>query len=613
MAKAKIKAAGILYTDGKSVLFTRRGNGGDFPNMWAIPGGTLEDGESLIECAVRENLEELRYPTVGELAELGTVNLVSDADGETEVEFTTFRNVVSEPFTPILNYENTEFMWAPIGQWPLPLHPGAAELLRKEYPPRTELQVAEAIRDGLLPSPQRFENVALVAMRITGTGVAYRNPKAADLEEDPDVQGQYVFRDPSLYMTEEFLKRCNGLTVILEHPEGDTLDSKEFNDRVIGSIFVPYLKYETEEVWGIAKIYDAPAIELFMEEQLSTSPTVQFREADGNSIITLADGSTLLVEGKPSLLDHLAVCRSGVWDKGGEPSGIEINQGVSEMDMKDLIAAVKTAASDAATTAVNAALKAHGIKPKAQAFADSNEEKEKKADSEEEDKEKKSDSEEEEDKEKKADSEDKEKKADNEDGEKPGEKLKTAADKKADSEDKEKEADKKADASRVDPTTAAKVRDLEAQMANLLKNQPRQLDDSEYRAMADAQANCDRVAQAFGDSQGAPRPLQGESLLGYRKRLVSKYAKHSAAFKAVDISAINDAAMLDVVEKQVYADAMAAANSPGEVGAGNLREIVTHDTTGRRVSTFVGDPSVWTNQFKGPRQRLLGINANRSM
>ncbi|MEF4112076.1 hypothetical protein U9029_22055 [Escherichia coli] len=52
----------------------------------------------------------------------------------------------------------------------------------------TELEVAERIRDGTVPSPVKFSNMWLVNLRITGTGLAYR----AGLKE-------HVWRDPKLY------------------------------------------------------------------------------------------------------------------------------------------------------------------------------------------------------------------------------------------------------------------------------------------------------------------------------------------------------------------------------------------------------------------------------
>ena len=189
------------------------------------------------------------------------------------------------------------------------IHPGVLVSLSRLG--MDELGVAQAIRDGELVSPQWYENVALFALRITGTGVAYRTK----LDE-------YVYRKPDLYLNQHFLDRCNGLPVIWEHPDTGKLNTEEFLDRVIGTIVLPYIK--GEEVWGIAKIYDQDAARAMESKQLSTSPAVVFRATDGNQRATLEDGSALLVEGKPSLLDHLAICEEGVWDKGRDPTGVEL-------------------------------------------------------------------------------------------------------------------------------------------------------------------------------------------------------------------------------------------------------------------------------------------------
>lgn len=73
----------------------------------------------------------------------------------------------------------------------------------------TELELAQRIRDGTAPSPMKFSNMWLVNIRITGTGLAYRT----GLKE-------HVWRDPNLYLNDEFLQRCNGLPVIANHPDG---------------------------------------------------------------------------------------------------------------------------------------------------------------------------------------------------------------------------------------------------------------------------------------------------------------------------------------------------------------------------------------------------------
>ncbi|MCA7464366.1 cell envelope biogenesis protein TolA, partial [Escherichia coli] len=72
----------------------------------------------------------------------------------------------------------------------------------------TEIEAAKQIRDGQLPSPYQFSNMWLVNLRITGTGMAYR------AEEK-----EFVWRSPQTYLNPQFLERCAGVPVIIDHPE----------------------------------------------------------------------------------------------------------------------------------------------------------------------------------------------------------------------------------------------------------------------------------------------------------------------------------------------------------------------------------------------------------
>jgi len=110
----------------------------------------------------------------------------------------------------------------------------------------------------------------------------------------------------------------------MEHPDTQILDSDEFAKRIVGTMFLPYVK--GDEVWGIAKIYDKGAISMIQSFDLSTSPSVVFRDTSVNYTIELeSDEGHLLIEGDPSFVDHLAICEKGVWDKGGDASGIRID------------------------------------------------------------------------------------------------------------------------------------------------------------------------------------------------------------------------------------------------------------------------------------------------
>lgn len=308
-----ISASGVLFvTPDRRALLLKRGPKGDAPGTWAPPGGGIEEGETAAQAAAREVLEETGHRV--DPAELTPwTRRVKD-----DVDFTTFLCRVDEPFPVKLSDESTGHAWAPLNDPPQPMHPGAAVSLAKFG--MTELDLARAIRDGELTSPQRIGNVWLFAMRLTGTGVAYRHK----LKE-------YAFRAPEIYLTEEALPRWNGVPVIWEHPPTNALTSKEFAERVIGAVCLPYIL--GAEVWGITRINDAEAAELMMSEQLSTSPAVVWGDPTANERVQMTKDKAILFEGEPTLIDHLAVCEVGVWDKDGPPIGIQSEASTGEAEM----------------------------------------------------------------------------------------------------------------------------------------------------------------------------------------------------------------------------------------------------------------------------------------
>lgn len=198
----------------------------------------------------------------------------------------------------------------------LTLHPGLDVALRRFD--ENETDVVRALAAGEVPSPQKFENSTYFRVRISGTGYGYR----PSLDE-------YVRRPVEVYSTPEFLERCNGLPVVWLHPKGLTLDSRSFSRSVVGTIVRPYLGSVTggegddpNEPCGVARILVDEAAEEMRKEDLSTSPGVLLAEGEQDRE-TLDDGKHLLKEGSPSLIDHLAICSRGVWDKLGPPSGVD--------------------------------------------------------------------------------------------------------------------------------------------------------------------------------------------------------------------------------------------------------------------------------------------------
>jgi 8-oxo-dGTP pyrophosphatase MutT (NUDIX family) len=599
-----ITASGILFiTPTNDALFLKRGPGGDHAGEWAFPGGKLEAGETLEQCAARECAEEIGFAP-DELAtmQLWTRNVSDPAQPEVaaaantppqdvivvpgeQVDFTTYICRVPAQFAPTALTEHTGWAWASAGTPPEPLHPGARIALARLT--MDELGIARAMAAGELTSPQKYANVTLFAMRITGTGTAYRRQ-----------HDEFVYRRPENYLTDEFLARCNGLPVIWEHPVKATLNSKEFADRIVGTIMLPYIK--DDEVWGIAKMYDDAAVEGLSSQQLSTSPAVVFHNASVNSKMELENGSTLLIEGKPSLLDHLAICETGVWDKGEGPHGVEsviIPTSNGDLDVmtdeeKKADAEERERADAEAGQKLDKLLT--GLDSIGSRF-DSMEERLGKLEG------GKADADEGEEEKKKADGE-----GEGEDGDPPGKPEKVVADKRKDSKKADEEEEKKADAlyskADVDEIVKKRIDEVKGMI-------PMQLSDADYAKFADAQARADVVFSAFNDS--ASRPLQGEGLTAYRKRLANKLKDHSAKWKAVDLSAIADDAAFSIIEDQIYSDAMSAALNPVDLPADELRPIHSRDTTGRQITTFAGRPGAWMRGFSSNRRRLVGIRNSR--
>ncbi|ENR0220574.1 NUDIX hydrolase [Enterobacter kobei] len=534
-----IFGSGIMFRQGKFVFLIQRSDDG----TWCPPGGTVEPGELAIDAARREVLEEVSYQYDGPLTPHSVYGY-----------YLTFRAEVPEKFEAKLNDESLAAGWFHIDDLPKPLHQPFAEMLAQQA--LNETDVAALIADGTLSSPQFFINMWMFAIRVTGTGVTWRS-----------ADQQMAFRNPDDYLTPEFLQRVAGVPLIWLHPEKNKLDSDEFAKRVIGTLTNSWVA-DNGEVWAIARVYDAEAAEIMATRQLSTSPTVTYSEMQ-DSIIKI-DGQPLLVEGSPVLLDHVAICEQGVWDKLLAPTGVKSDSIPNEAEKMD---------EEKIVALINKAIDARMAKADSEA-ADLKA----KADAEEAAKKEKADAEEKEAEEAKAKADAEEKAA--------KEKADAEAKEKADAEESERMAKEKADS------------ELRQQIADLRSRIPTELSDEERNEVADAQVKADSVFSCFG--KRAPVPLSGEKPLAYRRRLMIQLQEHSPDFKAVDLSSIADSALLGFAEKQIYADAQKSASL--SVGPGMLREIKRADATGRQISTFEGDPAATWAPFQSGKRQVTSFN-----
>ena len=464
--------------------------------------------------------------------------------------------------------------------------------------PMDELAIAEAIRDGKLSSPQLYQNIYLFDIRITGTGLSYRSAHG----------GEYVWRDSALYLNDRFLRRCAGLTVAWEHPESGTLNSQEYSDRTIGAVMFAFIK--GDDVHGIAKIHDMPAAQAMMDEQLSTSPGVVLRSVDNK--VEFEDGSILLIEDTPMLLDHIAIVPNGVWDKGGPPTGVVTTtrtDSMAEDPNKEVVMRDAEAKLDAIMKHMDGMAKRMDAMEMADKARRDAEEKERddRAKKDAEEKEKKDAARK--DASAKRDAEREGWMKDDAEGcEKDDAFEKEACDAyKKDGMDEDMAMDRarkdrrdrmdaRLDAAKADKAKAdaeeekekeerAKADAEKAKMdaAQVLSKFPMPETDPNYVSIVDVQANLDPAFQAFG--KRAPQPVYGESVLAYKRRGLRAIQQHSPDWKAIDLGSLPEAA-LDVAGTRICADAITASRSSEGLEDGVMIPIDRILPSGHRERTY---------------------------
>lgn len=530
----------------------------------------------------------------------------------------------------------------------------------------TELEAAHAIAEHRAKSPLLYQNAWLYAIRITGTGASYR----VGIKE-------YVWRDPGIFLSPDFVDRCAGLPVILVHPETSVLNAEEFDKRSVGTIILPYR--DGDEVWGIARIFDGDVVQAMESGELSTSPAVRFT-APGSLASAQIDDDALTIEGTPSLVDHIAIVPAGVWDKGGPPSGIRNDaqkepegerkygdvkfadpkndkypiddpehiraawdyihkhEDADKYDAKDLAAIkrrivaawkdkidpsgppeaaskkdIQMAEPDKGETtdeprddaAKSLMSKLDAITSKLDSLGSRMDAVETKSRKDAESEEERAENTRKEDEKRddaapeativKSDAAKKGARKDETEEEKRA--LDKANEARDDETEEEKESLKKArEAKERDDANARENTELRRKIAAMeakLDRLDRAPSYEDAEALAKAQARADAALQMLGERP--ERPFSGESSVSFRKRVLTKLAKHSPKLKNVSVSKL-DGVILDQIEDVVYADAQSAALHPGKEARGRLNAIVINDGV-RNITRYTGDPHVWRDQF----------------
>ncbi len=96
--------AGIIYTDGKAMLLLKREKG-DEKETWCIPGGRAEEGETPMDCALRETKEEIGK-TPSEAKEFAHFDMKDKA-----YHFHVFLMAIDKQFKAKLSSEHSDYEW----------------------------------------------------------------------------------------------------------------------------------------------------------------------------------------------------------------------------------------------------------------------------------------------------------------------------------------------------------------------------------------------------------------------------------------------------------------------------------------------------------------------
>lgn len=169
-------------------------------------------------------------------------------------------------------------------------------------------ELLNGLKNGEIKSPTIFENSAYICLRITGTGITerYKETDNGDvLLDDNEKPITYkINRSPEVFLSKTFLNACQGIPVLIEHPETDLLNSDNYNNHIIGTIVDTYVKDDVKEVWGIARVLDVNVVDLIKSGLKSTSPAVISNNIEVDGVLEEHD----------PYIDHLALVVDGYWD-----------------------------------------------------------------------------------------------------------------------------------------------------------------------------------------------------------------------------------------------------------------------------------------------------------
>lgn len=143
---------------------------------------------------------------------------------------------------------------------------------------------------------------AYIPMRLTGLGLA---------ERIIDNKAMIFNRTKENFATDEFMKIYANIPICIQHP---TNESGEFeplgfkhSSSIIGNAIHSFLR--DDEIWVIARLHNLEAVEIILNNDISTSPYFISKEVQHEI------ENDVIYNEIPLICNHLAIVDKGFWDK----------------------------------------------------------------------------------------------------------------------------------------------------------------------------------------------------------------------------------------------------------------------------------------------------------